>query len=382
MYSEIQSILKKGKTPLQKAQEKPLASLLDQEVVNLSDQIQVLRNNSNDRGGPPGGFPGGGDFPPGGFPGGGDLPGGGGNVPRGGNNGPGPGDNNNNNNQINTLNVQIETLTSIKNDDFIDNKLSSFLSPEQVALVKKAKAEDKTNATCLGGMLDRSATLQNNGGGRGGRGGNNNFNPPFNNNNSKKTDGLPFCMTQEATASARLEPIRKVLAAGNLPLASDKESFAEIFMKSQIKDLEDGLRTSVTGAFPGNRGGFNRNNNQERIIQSSTDDMYKKVEMMLEPAQAETLKKWHLNQILSRGGVDPLITVEAMQDTPLSDDQIARVNVAFPEYRNQILSAAKSSKQNPSPKDLDNAATAKVLNLLDAKQIASYQAAKKLATAK
>jgi hypothetical protein len=224
--------------------------------------------------------------------------------------------------------------------------------------------------------------LQNNGGGRGGRGGNNNFNPPFNNNNSKKTDGLPFCMTQEATASARLEPIRKVLAAGNLPLASDKESFAEIFMKSQIKDLEDGLRTSVTGAFPGNRGGFNRNNNQERIIQSSTDDMYKKVEMMLEPAQAETLKKWHLNQILSRGGVDPLITVEAMQDTPLSDDQIARVNVAFPEYRNQILSAAKSSKQNPSPKDLDNAATAKVLNLLDAKQIASYQAAKKLATAK
>jgi hypothetical protein len=391
MYSEIQSILKKGKTPLQKAQEKPLLNLLDQEVVNLSDQIQVLRNNSNDRGGPtggfpgggdlpPGGFPGGGDFPPGGFPGGGDFPRGGSDVPRGGNNGPGPSDNNN---QINTLNVQIEALTSIKNDDFIDNKLSSFLSPEQVALVKKAKADDKTNATCLGGMLDHSANLQNNnGGGRGGRGGSNNFNPPFNNNNSKKTDGQPFCMTQEATASARLEPIRKVLAAGNLPLASDKESLAEIFMKSQIKDLEDGLRSSVTGAFPGNRGGFNRNNSQERIIQSSTDDMYKKVEMMLEPAQAETLKKWHLNQILSRGGVDSLITVEAMQDTPLSDDQIARVNVAFPEYRNQILSAAKSSKQNPSAKDLDNAATAKVLNLLDAKQIASYQAAKKLAAAK
>jgi hypothetical protein len=380
MYSEIQSILKKGKTPLQKAQEKPLASLLDQEVVNLSDRIQVLRNNSNDRGGPPGGFPGGGDFPPGGFPGGGDFPRGGGDVPRGGNNGPGPGDNNN---QINTLNVQIETLTSIKNDDFIDNKLSSFLSPEQVALVKKAKAEDKSNATCLGGMLDRSANLQNNnGGGRGGRGGNNNFDPPFNINNSKKTDGQPFCMTQEATASARLEPIRKVLAAGNQPLASDKESFAEIFMKSQIKDLEDGLRSSVTGAFPGNRGGSNRNNSQERIIQSSTDDIYKKVEMTLEPAQAETLKKWHLNQILSRGGVDSLITVEAMQDTPLSDDQIARVSVAFPEYRNQILSAAKSSKQNPSAKDLDNAATAKVLNLLDAKQTASYQAAKKLATAK
>ena len=180
-------------------------------------------------------------------------------LPRGGNNGPGQGDNNN---QINTLNVQIETLTSIKNDDFIDNKLSSFLSPEQVALVKKAKAEDKTNATCLGGMLDRSANLQNNNGGNKGRGGSNNFNSPFNNNNSKKTDGQPFCMTQEATASARLEPIRKVLATGNLPLANDKEPFAEIFMKSQIKDFKDGLRSSVTGAFPGNRGGFNRNNSQ------------------------------------------------------------------------------------------------------------------------
>ena len=384
MYSEIQSVLKKGKTPLQKAQEKPLANLLDQEVVNLSDRIQVLginNQNGNDRGGnsPPGGPPGGGDFPPpGGFPGGGDFP-------RGGNNGPGPSDNNN---QLNTLNVQIETLTSIKNDDFIENKLSSFLSPEQVALVKKTKAEDKDNATCLGGMLDRAANpLQNNnGGGRGGRGGNNNFNPPFNNNNSKKTDGRPFCMTQEATASQRLEPLRKVLAAGNLPLANDKEPFAEIFMKSQIKDLEDGLRTSLTGPLAGNRGGngggLNRNNNPQQIILSATDDVYKKVEMMLEPAQAETLKKWHLNQILSRGGVDSLVTVEAMQDTPLTDDQIARVRVAFSEYRNQILSAAKSSKQNPSAKDLDNAATAKVLNLLDAKQIASYEAAKKLAIAK
>jgi len=46
------------------------------------------------------------------------------------------------------------------------------------------------------------------------------------------------------------------------------------------------------------------------------------------------------------------------------------------------LSVAKSSKQNPSAKDLDNAAIAKVLNLLDAKQIASYQAAKTLAAAK
>src|SRR3982751_1670035 len=68
MFSDIQSALKKGKTPLDKSQEKPLKSMLDQEVVNLSDRIQVLRtSNSNNSGNNQGGFQGRPDFA-GGFP--------------------------------------------------------------------------------------------------------------------------------------------------------------------------------------------------------------------------------------------------------------------------------------------------------------------------
>src|SRR6185295_3213353 len=72
LYSEIQSTLKKGKTPLEKAQEKPLRSMLDLEIVNLTDRVQVLRLSSSNtpfESGSTGGFPGGGNFPPGGgFP--------------------------------------------------------------------------------------------------------------------------------------------------------------------------------------------------------------------------------------------------------------------------------------------------------------------------
>jgi hypothetical protein len=373
VFSQIQSALKKGKTPLQKSQEKPLQSMLDQEITNLSDRIQVLRSENNNRN--ENNNNGGGNFP------------GGNNFPRGGNNFPGgaAGDNNNANATANALNVQIETLTALKNDDFLDNKIAAFLSPEQVALVKKAKAEDKANTSCLGGLLDRASNpLQNaGGGGRGNRGGGNfNFNL---NNSTTKSNGQAYCMTAESTPSERLEPIRKVLAGGNLPLAKDKEPIAEAFMNAQIKDLGDSLRTSLTASFAGNRGGngggFNRNNNPQQVIQSSTDNMYKKAEAMLEPAQVESLKKWHFDDIFSRDAVDSLIAVEAMQDTPLGDDQIARLTAAYPELRNQIQAAAKAAKQNLSAKDLDNASMAKLVDMLDAPQAASYQAAKKLAAA-
>src|SRR3954468_19778806 len=41
MLSEIQSTLKKGKTPLDKEQEKPVKSLLDAEILTLTDQVQL-----------------------------------------------------------------------------------------------------------------------------------------------------------------------------------------------------------------------------------------------------------------------------------------------------------------------------------------------------
>src|SRR5215203_3599177 len=168
--------------------------MLDQEVVNLSDRVQLLRQNSNnsnfDTGG--GGFPGGrGDFG-GGFPRGGNTPA-----------SPDAAGGNGNNALANTLAVQTETIASLKNDDFLENKLPAFLTSEQVALIQKAKAADKDNTTCLGGLLDRVSPVNQNNGGRGNnnRGNFNNFN--FN-NNSKKTNGQAFCMTAEATASDRL----------------------------------------------------------------------------------------------------------------------------------------------------------------------------------
>jgi len=389
LFSDIQSALKKGKTPLDKSQEKPLRSMLDQEVVNLSDRVQLLRQNNNnnnfDSGG--GGFPGGG-FPPGGgnFPGGGGgfPPGGGdfaGGFPRGGNtpSTPDQAGGNGNNALANTLAVQTETIASLKNDDFLENKLPAFLSPDQVALIKKVKAADKENATCLGGLLDRVSPLNQNNGGRGNnnRGNFNNFN--FN-NNAKKTNGQAFCMTAEATASDRLEPIRKELAKGNLPLAKDKETIAEVFMKSQIKDLEDALRTTLTASFAGNRGGgnsANRNTNPQLVIQSGTDEIYKKAAAMLNPPQAESLKDWQYDQFLTRGGIETLIGIEAMQNTPLTEDQIARVTAAWPEIRNQLQAAAKTANKNVSAKDLDSAAMGKIVDMLEPAQVASYREAQK-----
>jgi len=397
MFSEIQSALKKGKTPLDKTQEKPLKSMLDMEVVNLSDRIQVLRNNSNTNSGfnnNAGGFPGGGrpDFAGGGFPpGGGGFPPGGGNFPQGGNppvagNSAGTPDQNANA-LANSLAVQVETITSLKNDDFLQNKVPAFLSPEQVALIQKVKSGDKENTTCLGGILDRvSNGLQNNQNqGRGNNNGNRGNANAFNfNNNSRKSNGQAYCMTAEATATERLEPIRKELAKGNLPMGKDKEPIAEAFLKAQIKDLEDALRSTLTANFSGNRGGggANRSNNLQLVVQSTTDSIYKKAAAMLNPPQAETLKKWHYQQILDRSGVETLITIQAMQETPLTDDQIARVTAAWPELRNQQASTAKAAKKNVSDKELDNATMGKVVEMLEPAQITSYQDARKLAPAK
>jgi hypothetical protein len=281
--------------------------------------------------------------------------------------------------------VQTEVITSLKNDDFLATKLPLFLSPEQVALIQKVKAADKENTTCLGGLLDRISPLNQNNGGRGNnnRGNFNNFN--FN-NNAKKTNGQAFCMTAEATASDRLEPIRKELAKGNLPLAKDKETIAEVFMKSQIKDLEDSLRSTLTASFAGNRGGggnsLNRNTNPQLVIQSGTDEIYKKATAMLNPPQAESLKDWQYDQLLVRGGIETLIGIEAMQNTPLTDDQIARVTAAWPELRNQLQAAAKATNKNVTAKELDNAAMAKILDMLEPPQVASYRDALKYGTGK
>jgi hypothetical protein len=389
LFSDIQSALKKGKTPLDKSQEKPLRSMLDQEVVNLSDRVQLLRQNSNnnnnnfDPGG--GGFPGGrGDFGGGFPPGGGDF---GGGFPRGGNNPATPDPAGGANNALaNTLTVQTEVITSLKNDDFLATKLPLFLSPEQAALIQKVKAADKENTTCLGGLLDRISPLNQNNGGRGNNNNRGNFNNFNFNNNAKKTNGQAFCMAADATATARLEPIRKELAKGNLPLATDKEAIAEAFMKSQIKDLEDSLRSTLTASFAGNRGGggnsLNRNTNPQLVIQSGTDEIYKKATAMLNPPQAESLKDWQYDQLLVRGGIETLIGIEAMQNTPLTDDQIARVTAAWPELRNQLQAAAKATNKNVTAKELDNAAMAKILDMLEPPQVASYRDALKYGTGK
>jgi len=385
LFSDIQSALKKGKTPLDKSQEKPLRSMLDQEIVNLSDRVQLLRQNNNNNSFDPGGggFQGGRDFGGGFPPGGGDF---GGGFPRGGNN-PAPPDQagGGNNALATTLTVQTEVITSLKNDDFLATKLPLFLSPEQVALIQKVKAADKENTTCLGGLLDRISPLNQN---NGGRGNNNrgNFNNLNFNTNAKKSNGQAFCMTAEATASDRLEPIRKELAKGNLPLAKDKETIAEVFMKSQIKDLEDSLRSTLTASFAGNRGGggnsLNRNTNPQLVIQSGTDEIYKKAAAMLNPPQAESLKDWQYDQLLTRGGIETLIGIEAMQNTPLTDEQIARVTAAWTELRNQLQAAAKTANKNVTAKELDNAAMAKILDMLEPPQVASYRDALKYASGK
>jgi hypothetical protein len=80
--------------------------------------------------------------------------------------------------------------------------------------------------------------------------------------------------------------------------------------------------------------------------------------------------------------VEPLVTIEAMQDTPLTDDQIARVTAAWPEFRNQLQSAAKAAKKSMSDKELDMAAMAKVVEMLEPAQAASYQDARKFVAAK
>jgi hypothetical protein len=366
MFADIQSTLKKGKTPLEKAQEKPLQSLLDAEVVALSDKIQLLRNNNNNNNQ---------NFPNN-FPQNDQARGNrGGNQPANGAQTP---------QQPNAQAIQVDTITSLKNDDFIATKLSLFLSPEQVALVQKAHADDKANANCLGGLLDRYYNqLQNPNRG-------NNNNPNFNNqnrnnntnnnnnNNATRPNGQKYCMTMEATPTERLEPIRKVLAKGNLPLAKDKDMLAEIVMKSELQDLESALRAGLTGGGNNNRGNNNnRNNNPQQVIQSSMDATYKKVEAMLNPQQAEVIKQWQYTQMLDREGVDRLIAIEAMQDTPLTDEQIAKVTAAWPEFRNQIEQAAKAANKSITAKQRDEAAMNKLVDMLEPSQVASYQLAKK-----
>jgi hypothetical protein len=186
-------------------------------------------------------------------------------------------------------------------------------------------------------------------------------------------------MTTQVTPSERLEPIRKVLAKGNLPLAKDKDMIAEVFMKAELQDLETALRAGLTNN--NNQGGRgnnnNRNNNPQQLIQSSIDGMYKKVEEMLKPEQAATLKTWHYTQMLGRTPIDSLIAVNAMQDTPLSEEQIAKVTAAWPELRNQIQQLAKQAGKTVDAKTVDAAAMSKILDMLEPSQVASYQLAKK-----
>jgi hypothetical protein len=349
MFKEIQDTLKKGKTPMDKAQEKPIQSLLNMEIVKLTDTIQTLRNNNNN------------------------------NNQNNSNNSGGRGGGNNpqQNQQASDQAIKIDTITSLKNEDFLATKLSGFLSPEQVALVQKAHADDKSNSTCLGGLLDRYYQQLNNN-----NRGNNNQNFNNNNNNQNQNQNRPngqkYCMTAQATASERLEPIRKVLAKGNLPLAKDKDMFAEVFMKAQLEDLGTALRAGLTNNNQGGRGNNNnRNNNPQQLIQSSVDGMYKKVEELLKPDQAATLKTWHYTQMLGRNPIDSLIAVNAMQDTPLSDEQIAKVTAAWPELRNQIQQLAKQAGKTYDSKTIDSAAMGKILDMLEPSQVASYQLAKK-----
>lgn|GEM_PF-1433298 len=387
MFAEIENTLKKGKTPLEKDQIKPLKSLLDLEIVTLADKIQLLRNNNGNNPGNAPGFPEGGNPPQGG-------PGGRG----GGRGGRGGGEREQQANpqtqqqtqqqQQSAQALTVDTLTTLSNDELIETKLPLFLSPEQVALVKKAKADDKNNSTCLGGLLDRVFNqLQNRN--------NQNFNNQNqnqnqnqnrgnqannNNNSANRPNGQKYCMAADATAAQRLEPIRKVLANGKLPLAADKEPLAEVVMTAQIGTLEQKLRTTLTQNQGGGRGGNNNNNNNnnnkiQQTIQTTKDAMYKKIEASLKPEQAATLKTWHYTQMLGRSPVETLIAVNAMQDTPLSEEQITKVSVAWTEIHTQIYNAAKAANKNVSTKDVDKATMNKVLEMLEPTQVASYQLA-------
>jgi len=357
MFDEIQATLKKGKTPMEDAQRKPIQNLLNMEIVTLTDKIQLFRNNNNNNNN--------------------------GNFPQNEQGRGGRGGNNNNpqqSQQASEQAIKIDTITSLKNEDFLATKLSGFLSPEQVALVQKAHADDKSNSTCLGGLLDRYyQQLNNNNRGNNNQNYNNNNNNNNNSQNQNRPNGQKYCMTAQATASERLEPIRKVLAKGNLPLAKDKDMFAEVFMKAQLEDLGTALRAGLTNNNQGGRGNNNnnRNNNPQQLIQSSTDGMYKKVEELLKPEQAATLKTWHYTQMLGRTPIDSLIAVNAMQDTPLSDEQIAKVTAAWPELRNQIQQLAKQAGKSVDAKQVDAAAMTKILDMLEPSQVASYQLAKK-----
>ena len=355
MFDEIQATLKKGKTPMEDAQKKPIQSLLNMEIVTLTDKIQTLRNNNNNNGNNS-------------------------NFPQNEQGRGGRGGANNNqpqNAQASDQAIKIDTITSLKNDDFLATKLPLFLSPEQTALVQKARAEDKSNSTCLGGLLDRYYQQLNSNNNRGNQ--NQNYNNNNNNNNQTRPNGQKYCMTTQVTPSERLEPIRKVLAKGNLPLAKDKDMIAEVFMKAELQDLETALRAGLTNNNQGGRGNNNnnRNNNPQQMIQSSIDGMYKKVEELLKPEQAATLKTWHYTQMLGRTPIDSLIAVNAMQDTPLSEEQIAKVTAAWPEYRNQIQQAAKAAGKTVDAKTIDGAAMNKILDMLEPSQVASYQLAKK-----
>jgi len=363
MFDEIQATLKKGKTPLEDAQKKPIQSLISTEIVALTDKIQLLRNNNGNNN---------------------NFPNNTATTTNNANNRGGqPNQGGNNNNQPSEQAIKIETITTLKNEDFINTKLSGFLTPEQIALVQKTHAEDKKNETCLGGMLDRYYNaLQNQG--RGNNNNNQNFNNNNNNQNNQTRPGtnLKYCMTQNSTPLERLEPIRKVLAKGNMPLAADKNTFAEVFMKAQLQDLEAALRAGLTnnnnqGGGRGNNNNNNRNNNPQQIIQSGIDGIYKKVEAQLKPEQADVLKMWHYTQMLDRTPIDALIAVNAMQDTPLSDEQIAKVTAAWPEYRRQIEEAARAAKKQITEKQRDAAAMQKILEMLEPSQVVSYQLAKK-----
>jgi hypothetical protein len=101
------------------------------------------------------------------------------------------------------------------------------------------------------------------------------------------------------------------------------------------------------------------------------------VEALLNPQQAGTLKTWHYTQMLGRTPIDSLIAVNAMQDTPLSDEQITRVTAAWPELRSQIQNQAKAAGVSVDAKKIDAAAMTKILDMLEPSQVASYQLAKK-----
>jgi len=113
------------------------------------------------------------------------------------------------------------------------------------------------------------------------------------------------------------------------------------------------------------------------LIQSTRDGMYKKIEASLKPEQAATLKRWHYTEMLGRTPIDSLIAVNAMQDTPLTDEQITKVTAAWPELRNQIQQLAKAAGKQVDAKTVDAAAMSKILDMLEPSQVASYQLAKK-----